>query len=120
MSNSAGFPTGAIYGFIAALRKLLDEERPEYLGVVFDVKGPTVRHEEYEAYKAHRKPMPEDLVVQVPKLKELLGALRVATAEFEKYEADDVIASLAARAAAKAISTVVVTTDKDLLQLVDE
>ncbi len=119
MSNSAGFPTGAIYGFIAALRKLLDEERPEYLGVVFDVKGPTVRHEEYEAYKAHRKPMPEDLVVQVPKLKELLGALRVATAEFEKYEADDVIASLAARAAAKAISTVVVTTDKDLLQIVD-
>ena len=119
MSNSAGFPTGAIYGFVAALRKLLDEEKPEYLGVVFDVKGPTVRHEEYEAYKAHRKPMPEDLVVQVPKLKELLRALRVATAEFEKYEADDVIASLAARAEARGMVTVVVTTDKDLLQIVD-
>lgn len=87
--------------------------------MVFDVKGPTVRHEEYEAYKAHRKPMPEDLVVQVPKLKELLGALRVATAEYQRYEADDVIASLAARAAAKGMATVVVTTDKDLLQIVD-
>jgi DNA polymerase I len=87
--------------------------------VVFDVKGPTVRHEEYEAYKAHRKPMPEDLVVQVPKLKELLRALRIATAEFPRYEADDAIASLAARAAAKGLRTVVVTTDKDLLQIVD-
>ncbi|MEN6561753.1 MAG: DNA polymerase I [Acidobacteriota bacterium] len=119
LSNSAGFPTGAIYGFINAIRKLLDEEKPEYLGVVFDVKGPTFRHEEFEAYKAHRKPMPEDLAVQVPKLKELLGALRVATAEFPGYEADDAIASLAARAEAGGLRTVVVTTDKDLLQIVD-
>ncbi len=87
--------------------------------MVFDVKGPTVRHEEFEAYKAHRKPMPEDLVVQVPKLKDLLRALRIATAEFARYEADDVIASLAARAAARGLRTVVVTTDKDLLQIVD-
>jgi DNA polymerase-1 len=119
LSNSAGFPTGAIFGFASSLRKLLDAEKPEYLGVVFDVKGPTVRHEEYGDYKAHRKPMPDDLVVQVPKLKELLGALRVATAEFPRYEADDVIATLAARAAAQGLRTVVVTTDKDLLQIVD-
>jgi DNA polymerase I len=87
---------------------------------VFDVQGPTVRHEEYGEYKAHRKPMPDDLVVQVPKLKELLQALRIATAEFPRYEADDVLASLAAQAAAKGLRTIVVTTDKDLLQIVDD
>jgi len=120
LSTSAGAPTGAVYGFIGSLRKILDAEKPDYLGVVFDVKGPTVRHEEYSDYKAHRKPMPDDLAVQIPKLKEVLGALRIATAEFAKYEADDVIASLAVQAAARDIRTVVVTTDKDLLQLVDE
>ncbi len=101
------------------MRKLLDAEKPDYLGVVFDVKGPTVRHEEYDAYKAHRKPMPEDLAVQVPVLKDVLRALRIATAEFPKYEADDALASLARLAAGKGLRTVVVTTDKDLLQIVD-
>lgn len=120
LATSAGFPTGAVYGFLGSLRKLLDAEKPEYLGVVFDVKGPTVRHEEYGGYKAQRKPMPDDLVLQVPKLKEVLGALRIGTAEFPRYEADDVIASLAVQAAARDIRTVIVTTDKDLLQLVDE
>jgi len=81
--------------------------------------GPTVRHEEFSAYKAHRKPMPEDLAAQLPVLKDVLRALRVATAEYPKYEADDALASLAARAAAKGILTVIVTTDKDLLQVVD-
>ncbi|MGB8958183.1 MAG: DNA polymerase I [Candidatus Aminicenantales bacterium] len=119
LSNSSGFPTGAIYGFVSALRKLLDAEKPDYLGVVFDVKGPTVRHEEYGAYKAHRKPMPDDLAVQIPVLKDVLRALRIPTAEFPKYEADDALAALAARAAAKGLRTVVVTTDKDLLQIVD-
>ena len=101
------------------MRKLLDAEKPDYFGVVFDVKGPTVRHEEYAAYKAHRKPMPDDLVLQVPKLREVLQALRIATAEFPRYEADDAIASLAVRAAEKGLQTVVVTTDKDLLQIID-
>ena len=101
------------------MRKIVDKEKPEYLGVVFDVKGPTVRHEEFSAYKAHRKPMPEDLAAQLPVLKDVLRALRVATAEYPKYEADDALASLAARAAAKGILTVIVTTDKDLLQVVD-
>jgi DNA polymerase-1 len=89
------------------------------MGIVFDVKGPTVRHEAFGAYKANRKPMPEDLVAQVPKLKEVLRALRIATAEYPGYEADDALASLASRAAAGGIRTVVVTTDKDLLQIVD-
>ncbi|RPJ00623.1 MAG: DNA polymerase I, partial [Candidatus Aminicenantes bacterium] len=93
--------------------------KPDYLGVVFDVKGPTVRHEEYGEYKAHRKPMPDDLAVQMPVLKDVLRALRIATAEFPKYEADDAIASLAVRAAEKGLRTIVVTTDKDLFQVVN-
>jgi DNA polymerase-1 len=114
-----------VYGFLVSLRKLIDEEKPDYLGVVFDVKGPTVRHEatqdmeESKRYKARRKPMPEDLAVQMPRLKEVLAALRVATAEFPRYEADDVLATLAARAAEKNLRTVIVTTDKDLLQVID-
>jgi DNA polymerase-1 len=114
-----------VYGFLSSLRKLIDEEKPDYLGVVFDVKGPTVRHEatqdmeESKRYKARRKPMPDDLAVQMPRLKEVLAALRVATAEFPRYEADDVLATLAARAAEKDLQTVIVTTDKDLLQVID-
>jgi DNA polymerase-1 len=119
LSTSQGFPTNAIFGFISALRKIIDQERPDYLGVVFDVKGPTIRHEAYKDYKAHRKPMPDDLAVQVPVVKEVLHALRIPTAEFEKYEADDVLATLARRAAKKKIRSVIVTTDKDLLQVVD-
>ncbi len=78
-----------------------------------------MRHEEYAGYKAARKPMPDDLAAQVPRLKEVLRALRVATAEYARYEADDVLATLAARAAGRGLRTVIVTTDKDLLQVVD-
>ena len=119
LTTSSGFPTNAIYGFVSALRKLIDREKPDYLGVVFDVKGPTVRHEAFKDYKAHRKPMPDDLVVQVPVLKDVLRALRIPTAEYEGYEADDVLATLARKAEARALRAVIVTTDKDLLQVVD-
>lgn len=119
LSTAQGFPTNAIFGFVSALRKIIGQEKPDYLGVVFDVKGPTVRHEAYKEYKAHRKPMPDDLVVQFPVLKEVLHALRIPTAEFGKYEADDVLATLARRAGEKNIRTVIVTTDKDLLQVID-
>ncbi len=118
LSNSRGFPTNAIYGFVNTLKKLRDEEKPDYWAVVFDLEGPTVRHEEFKDYKAHRKPMPEDLAVQLPRLRDVLRALRIATAEFPKYEADDVLATLASRAAGQGLRTVIVTTDKDLLQLV--
>jgi len=120
LSTSAGFPTNAIYGFLTTLRKLQERERPAYLGIVFDVRGPTVRHEVFQDYKAHRKPMPEDLIVQVPVLKKVLRALEIPVREFEKYEADDVLASLARRAGRSRVRTVIVTTDKDLLQVVDE
>jgi DNA polymerase-1 len=120
LSTSRGFPTNAIFGFISALRKILDQEKPDYLGVVFDVKGPTVRHQAFKEYKAQRKPMPEDLAAQLPVLKEVLRALRIPTAEYESYEADDVLATLALRGAEKNLRVVIVTTDKDLLQVVDE
>jgi DNA polymerase I len=119
LATSQGFPTNAIYGFIATLRKLLDEAKPERLGVVFDAPGAKIRQEIFEGYKAQRKPMPEDLVKQIPKLKEVLRALRIPLFENTRYEADDVLGSLAARASALNIPTVLVSTDKDLFQLVD-
>jgi DNA polymerase-1 len=120
LSTSKGFPTNAIYGFISMLRKLQDKESPSYLGVVFDVEGPTIRHEAFKQYKAQRKPMPEDLVVQLPVLKKVLRAMRIPVVQIAKYEADDVLGSLAQKASSKKISTVLVSTDKDLLQLVNK
>lgn len=119
LSTSQGFPTNAIFGFITTLRKIVNQSKPDFLGVVFDVKGPTVRHEIFKDYKAHRKPMPEDLVRQVPVLKDVIRALGIAAVELERYEADDVMATLAAQAARKKIKTTIVTTDKDLLQTID-
>lgn len=120
LSNSKGFPTNAIYGFLQMLRKIKEEQRPSFLGVVFDVKGPTIRHEAYEKYKAQRKPMPDDLLVQLPVLKKILKAMRIPCIEQEQYEADDVLASLAFKASKEKIPTVIVSTDKDLLQLVND
>jgi DNA polymerase-1 len=119
LANSQGFPTNAIYGFIITLRKLLEEAKPELLGIVFDAPGAKIRQEIFEGYKARRKPMPEDLIKQIPKLKEVLKALRIPLYENARYEADDVLGSLAACAAAQKIKTVLVSTDKDLFQLVD-
>ncbi len=120
LSTSKGFPTNAIYGFISMLRKLMDQEKPVYLGIVFDVKGPTIRHKAFKDYKAHRKPMPEDLVVQMPVIKKVIKALNIPCFEYENYEADDVLGSLAHQASRKNIPSVIVTTDKDLFQLVDK
>lgn len=120
LSTSQGFPTNAIYGFVSMLKKFKDQEKPAYLGIVFDVKGPTIRHKAFKDYKAHRKPMPEDLVVQVPVLKKIISAFNIPCFEFENYEADDVLGSLATQARARKIHSVIVTNDKDLFQLVDE
>lgn len=119
LSTSRGFPTNAIYGFITTLRKILNEAKPSHIGVVFDTGRPTVRHQVFKDYKAHRKPMPEDLILQVPILKSVLRAMKIPVLEFENYEADDVLASLAKKAEENQVPTVVVTTDKDLLQIVN-
>lgn len=120
LSTSKGFPTNAIYGFLAMLRKLKEKEKPYYLGIVFDSKGPTIRHEAFKEYKAHRKPMPEDLTVQIPIVKKILKFLNIPFFEFEKYEGDDILGSLTRHASAQNIPSVIVTHDKDLLQLVNQ
>jgi DNA polymerase-1 len=120
LSTSKGFPTNAIYGFINMLRKFMDRESPAFLGIAFDTRGPTIRHKAFKEYKAHRKPMPEDLVVQIPVVKKIIRALNIPFFEYENYEADDVLASLARLATSQNVSSVIVTNDKDILQLVDE
>lgn len=120
LSNSKGFPTNAIYGFISTLRKFIKQEKPDFLGIAFDTKGPTHRHEAFKDYKAHRKPMPEDLAVQIPVLKKILSAFNIPSLEYERYEADDVLGSLAHLALDKNVHCIIVSTDKDLLQLVNK
>jgi len=120
LSTSKGFPTNAVFGFISMLKKLMEKEEPHYLGIVFDTKGPTIRHKAFKDYKAHRKPMPEDLVVQIPVIKKIVKAFNIPFFEQENYEADDVLGTLAHRASSQNIQSVIVTTDKDIYQLVDK
>jgi DNA polymerase-1 len=119
LTNSDGFPTNAIYGFITTLKKLIAQETPDYVGIVFDTKEPTERHKIYSEYKAHRKPMPEDLVVQIPPLKKIIKAMNIASFECPGYEADDILGTFAHQASKEDIQTIIVTTDKDLFQMVD-
>ncbi len=120
LSNSRGFPTNAIYGFTTMLMKLLKEIRPDYIVVTFDLKGPTARHEAYEDYKATRKPMPEDLAVQVPLIKEVIRGFSIAVLEKQGTEADDLIGTLVAEARKKKWRAVMISGDKDLMQLIGE
>ncbi|MFC1623780.1 DNA polymerase I [Candidatus Omnitrophota bacterium] len=120
LKNSRGQPTNAIYGFILMLKKLLESQRPDYLAVAFDLKGPTFRHKKFKEYKIKRKPMPDDLVSQLPLIKETLEAYNIPIFEKEGFEADDVLATIAKKTAKSGIEVYVVTGDKDALQLVDE
>lgn len=120
LSSSKGEPTNAVYGFVQMLRKLLREEAPHYIGVAMDVAGPTVRDEIYEDYKAHRKPMPEDLRPQIPWIRKALEAYRIPILEMPRYEADDVLGTLARKAEAAGYDVVLVSADKDLMQLVTD
>ncbi len=118
LSNSRGMPTNAILGFLNILRKLIREYDPDMLAVVFDTPAPTERHKKYEAYKIHRKPMPDDLIDQMPKIKEVVDAYNIPMYELDGYEADDIIATLAECASRKGINVTIVTSDKDAMQLV--
>jgi DNA polymerase-1 len=120
LSNSKGEPTNAVYGFVQMLRKLLREDNPELVGVALDVSGETVRSEKFEDYKANRAPMPEDLVPQVPWIRKAIEAHNIPILEEARYEADDVLGTLAKKAAAAGYDVVLVSSDKDLMQLVDE
>ena len=95
LSNSKGLPTNAIFGFTKMLIKLLDDKSPDYVAVVFDAKGPTFRHEIFKDYKATRPPMPEDMAVQIPYIREVVAGLNVKFLEKEGYEADDIIGTIA-------------------------
>ncbi len=118
LSNSKGFPTNAIYGFAAILRKLVREHKPTHVGIAFDISQSAARKEAYAQYKAQRKPMEADLGVQIPFIKRLCEAYRMPILELDKFEADDVIATLAAKAVAAGFEVVVFTTDKDFFQIV--
>lgn len=115
-----GTPTNAVYGFIAILQRLLDEQNPDALCVSFDLKAPTFRHKAYEGYKAQRKPMPEELAVQMPLLKETLDAMGIRRYELEGYEADDILGTAAEICKSKGWECLIVTGDKDSLQLISD
>ncbi len=118
LTNAEGFPTNAVFGFTTMLRKLLQEENPDHIGVAFDLEGPTFRHERFSDYKSHRPPVPEDLIKQAPLVKEVCEGFRIPILELEGYEADDLIATYTRLARAAGYDVVVVASDKDLLQLV--
>jgi len=118
LANSSGVPTNAVYGFVRMLLKLVKDQDPRYLAVVFDAKGKTFRHDIYEDYKANRPPAPDDLVAQIPYIKRIVRGLNVRMLEMEGYEADDLIGTLARRAEEQGRRVVVVTGDKDFRQIV--
>ena len=120
LSNSKGEATNAVYGFVNMLLKVVREQAPDHLAVVFDAKGPTFRKELYPDYKANRAQMPEDLVPQIPVIKALVKAFNMPAIEKQGFEADDIIATLAKKFAAEGLEVTVVTGDKDLMQVVSE
>lgn len=120
LSTSLGEPTQAVFGVVSMVKKILEEERPTHLAVCFDLGEPTFRHVRYEAYKATRKPMPDDLVRQMPRVKEVLRAYRIPIFEQAGFEADDLLGTLARQLARKNFDVLIATSDKDALQLVSE
>ncbi len=118
--NSQGFNTSAIFGFTNTLLEVLKKEKPTHIAVVFDLAGPTQRHEEFEAYKANREEMPEDLQKSIPFIFKLLEGFRIPALSMAGYEADDLIGTLAKKAEINGFCTYMMTPDKDYGQLVDE
>lgn len=117
LTNSEGMHTNAVYGFLNILLKILDEEKPEYAAVAFDVKHPTFRHEMYKEYKGTRKPMPEELRQQLPLIKEVLSAMNFKIIEKAGYEADDILGTIAKMAQKEGYLVSLVSGDRDLLQI---
>jgi len=120
LTNSKGFPTNAIYGFTTMLMKLLRDLSPDYIVVTFDLKGPTTRHGEFDNYKATRKPMPDDLIPQIPSIKDVVRAFSICILEKQGIEADDIIGALTVQASRRGWRTAIISGDKDLMQLIDD
>ena len=117
LTNSEGLHTGAVYGFLNILFKVLGEEKPEYLAVAFDRSEPTFRHAKYPEYKGTRKPMPQELKEQIPLLREMLEKMGIATVSLAGFEADDILGTLAKKGEEKGLDVIILSGDRDLLQL---
>ena len=120
LRNSRGEDTSAAFGVTSAILRLMKEHHPDLIAVAFDTPKPTFRHERFEAYKAKRRPMPREMVLEMPLIKEILESLGLSVVEMEGYEADDVLATLAKQGEEKGYETVIVSGDKDFLQLVSD
>jgi len=119
LSNSKGLPTNAIYGFTQMLLKVLKDHQPDYIAIAFDSRAPTFRSTVYKEYKANRPAMPENLSLQIPYIKKIVEGYRIATLEAEGFEADDLIGTVA-KAMESKVDVVIITGDKDILQLVSD
>lgn len=120
LSASDGTPTNAVFGFTNMVLKILREKKPDYFAIVFDTPGKTHRHDIYSEYKAHRKPMPDELRPQVPLIKDMIRAFNIRTIEIPGFEADDILAHIAKDAESEGLDTFIVTGDKDFSQVVSE
>ncbi|OGF50766.1 MAG: DNA polymerase I [Candidatus Firestonebacteria bacterium RIFOXYA2_FULL_40_8] len=120
LRTGKGAPTNAVFGFARLLFRIIKVYKPEYLAFTFDTKGPTFRHKAFKDYKAHREPPPEDLILQMPVTKDLIRAFNMPSFELSGYEADDIITYLAKKGEKAGLNVIILTGDKDLLQLVNE
>jgi DNA polymerase-1 len=119
MNAPSGLPTKVPFLFSNILKRLIKDYDPHYIGIVFDTKGPTFRDKLFEKYKAQRPPMPDEMSIQLPYVRRLCEAMRLPILEFQGYEADDVIGAMATQAAKKNVEVLIITNDKDMMQLVD-
>lgn len=120
LTDKNGVYTNAVLGFMNILLKVCEDEKPDYLTVAFDVHAPTFRHKMYEAYKGTRKPMPEELKMQLPVIREVLSSMDVHVVEMEGYEADDLLGTLAKKSEKLGIEVTLLSGDRDLLQIASE
>lgn len=120
LMTADGKYTNAIYGFLSIMFKIMDDLKPEYLAIAFDLKAPTKRHKLYEAYKGTRKGMPDELAEQMPILKEILRCMNIRIIEKEGYEADDILGTLANLAAKEDINVTILSGDRDTFQLIND
>ena len=117
LTTKDGKYTNAVYGFLAILFKILEDLKPEYLAVAFDLKAPTARHKLYEGYKANRKGMPDELAEQMPIIKDILKAMNIDIVEMEGYEADDVLGTLSRYGEKQGLEVTILSGDRDTFQL---
>ncbi len=120
LTTPKGQPINAVYGFTRMLRKIIKEDKPCYMAIAFDTKGPTFRHIEYKEYKSHRKPTPDDLVSQIPLLYDVIDAYNIPLYAIQGFEADDIIGTISKKLSKEHIECTIITIDKDMDQLIDK